>query len=912
MSFRNIIEANDIKVNNITDANKIKVNSIEATDISAMDTSTKTLTMNGALYANNTKGENGQVLASTGDGIQWTNTTGHGPWNTDSQNDLYYNGKVGIGTNNPTKTLDVNGDVRTKTLDVNGDVHISGAIHASNGSGSDKQVLSSTGNGLKWVNEDGVGPWDTTGDNVFYDKSNGKVGIGTDDPTEKLHVNGDIKIDGGINMSGKLCLEGGTGANGQFLMSQGPNALPVWANIDSSNNGTPSIIRTSTWTDISTNNYIYYVDKNGENNIGKVGIGIETPGYTLDVNGDVHISGALHDANDSSGNYGQVLSSTGNGLEWINEDGVGPWDTSGSHVYYDKNNGNVGIGTNNPTKTLHVEGDIYITGAIHDKNNISGTSGQVLSSTGVGLEWVNEDGVGPWDTSGNHVYYNKSNGNVGIGIDNPTKTLDVSGNVRIYGALHDKTDSSGTSGQVLSSTGDGLEWVNEDGVGPWNTSGNHVYYNKSNGNVGIGIDNPTKTLDVSGNVRIYGALHDKTDSSGNNGQVLSSTGDGLAWVDTTSHGPWDTSGNHVYYNTGNVGIGSNIPQAKLDVAGDSLINGVTVGRGPGGPTDLLNTVLGKGAFKKNTTGEYNAAIGYLAMEQNTTGMYNVACGAQSLTGNKTGQRNIAVGYSALNLSDVTSDNIAVGYNALHYLSLSSSTNNVAVGNDALKYNNGGEKNVAIGNEVLKNTTFNNVFGNTSGSCNTAVGYGAGINNQHGRRNTFIGCGAKNANANSNKVNQIVIGCDAVGNNDNEITLGDTQIQTLRCMASTISSLSDARDKKNIIDIPYGLDLINNLQPRQFTWDIRGETENNPHQGTSRVGFIAQEVQSVLGEDNSVLNMIHSSNPEKLELSYTQLIPVLTKAVQELSSQLTAEKEKTAILESKLTTIEARLAALEAK
>ena len=94
--------------------------------------------------------------------------------------------------------------------------------------------------------------------------------------------------------------------------------------------------------------------------------------------------------------------------------------------------------------------------------------------------------------------------------------------------------------------------------------------------------------------------------------------------------------------------------------------------------------------------------------------------------------------------------------------------------------------------------------------------------------------------------------------------------------------------------------------------MRGETDSNPHQGTTRVGFIAQEVQTVLGEDNAVLNMVYEANPEKLELSYVQLVPVLTKAVQELSSQLTAEKQKTSALESKITTIEARLAALEAK
>ena len=67
--------------------------------------------------------------------------------------------------------------------------------------------------------------------------------------------------------------------------------------------------------------------------------------------------------------------------------------------------------------------------------------------------------------------------------------------------------------------------------------------------------------------------------------------------------------------------------------------------------------------------------------------------------------------------------------------------------------------------------------------------------------------------------------------------------------------------------------------------MRGETDDNPNQGTTRIGFIAQEVLTTLGEDNVVLNMINKGNPEKLLLSYTQLIPVLTKAIQELTSKL---------------------------
>ena len=236
--------------------------------------------------------------------------------------------------------------------------------------------------------------------------------------------------------------------------------------------------------------------------------------------------------------------------------------------------------------------------------------------------------------------------------------------------------------------------------------------------------------------------------------------------------------------------------------------------------------------------------------------------------------------------------------------------NIAIGKDALKDNNTGNGNVAVGSGALQQTVGN---GNNApaGNSNVAIGSNAGYANTTGNRSIYIGDGADGQAGSNALSNAVVIGFNAKGSGSNQITLGNGSITSLRCQMTSITGLSDKRDKKNIVDIPYGLELINNLQPRQFTWDIRGVTEDNPHQGTTRVGFIAQEVQTVLGKDNNVLNMVYDVNPEKLELSYSQLVPVLTKAVQELSSELTAEKEKTALLESKLTTFEARLAALEA-
>jgi hypothetical protein len=52
------------------------------------------------------------------------------------------------------------------------------------------------------------------------------------------------------------------------------------------------------------------------------------------------------------------------------------------------NNTGLGIGTDAPTQKLHVSGNVRVTGAYYDSNNEAGTSGQVLTSTGSGTDWV--------------------------------------------------------------------------------------------------------------------------------------------------------------------------------------------------------------------------------------------------------------------------------------------------------------------------------------------------------------------------------------------------------------------------------------------------------------------------------------------------------------------------------------------
>jgi hypothetical protein len=118
-----------------------------------------------------------------------------------------------------------------------------------------------------------------------------------------------------------------------------------------------------------------------------------------------------------------------------------------------------------------------------------------------------------------------------------------------------------------------------------------------------------------------------------------------------------------------------------------------------------------------------------------------------------------------------------------------------------------------------------------------------------------------------------------------VTFGNASITVLRAAVTTITSLSDARDKTDIVDLPLGLEFVNDLRPVKFTWEQR---DSNPvKDGTSEAGFIAQEVQQVEEYHNAseYLGLIYDENPDKLEMTPGKLIPVLVKAIQELTARV---------------------------
>jgi hypothetical protein len=402
---------------------------------------------------------------------------------------------------------------------------------------------------------------------------------------------------------------------------------------------------------------------------------------------------------------------------------------------------------------------------------------------------------------------------------------------------------------------------------------------------------------------------------GTNGQALVSDGTDISW--------------------GSAGASS------LDGLSDALVENQSVwlGSDPSSTTNQAWYSVGVGttALDSATTGDNNVAVGYNALTAQTTGYNNIAVGSKALAANISGYGNVAIGVECL--EDFTGiDNTAVGYGAMK--EAATAEYNVAIGNLAMKSNTTCDNNTAVGYQAMEaldatsHTNGNNVAVGahaleacTTGINHTMIGTDAGKNGTTFTGNTLIGkhngqniTGNNNAgvgyNGSDGATGSTNCGCwgysaaNSAADASNEVTLGNPSISNLRCNDTSISGLSDQRDKTQIEDLPdaAGLDFINSIQPRTFYWDRREWYENGVPDGSKvktnykrwkensgqRMGFIAQEVQPAIAglkymEDSGVVN----GNAEKLEFAPSHLITPLVKAVQQLSAEVESLKAQLA-------------------
>jgi hypothetical protein len=125
--------------------------------------------------------------------------------------------------------------------------------------------------------------------------------------------------------------------------------------------------------------------------------------------------------------------------------------------------------------------------------------------------------------------------------------------------------------------------------------------------------------------------------------------------------------------------------------------------------------------------------------------------------------------------------------------------------------------------------------------------------------------------------------------DNAYTCGTSALRWSDIWAvNGVIQTSDRRFKTNIKDLNYGLTAIMKLRPVTYNW-ISNDN------GT-RFGLIAQELKEVISE----VVYTGSDKNQNLGVAYSELIPVLIKAIQEQQEQIANQNAEISALKGQMT------------
>jgi hypothetical protein len=302
----------------------------------------------------------------------------------------------------------------------------------------------------------------------------GKVGIGTDSPTHKLHVAGTVKV------TGTQTFDVDSGGGSYIAINHAGNESWTW--------GAQSGSGSDDYLDVglsgSTRAMSWHED-------GKVGIGTSAPQAPLEVNGGVSMTGGwgrsmvlrhpfpmlIFQSEYSTDAFAGIGYDNSTGMHFmVNSPTIDPFTSSQTPAMTILDNKNVGIGTNNPTigklqvhgggasgsSTLHLQSDTstefnhsinsFNSNLTSGENNlfVLGKAGSTKNSGWIGYKWrsnasdTNQLTFGHWGN--NNIVNILGDGKMGVGTETPDTNFHIYSGAVGYGFKNQSQYGYGVEG----------------------------------------------------------------------------------------------------------------------------------------------------------------------------------------------------------------------------------------------------------------------------------------------------------------------------------------------------------------------------------------------------------------------------------------------------------------------------------
>jgi len=410
------------------------------------------------------------------------------------------NTNVGIGTTSPSYQLEVNNTTNENLA----------RFYRSNSATSISHLVS-TGRPQTRYSYDGQQTW-YVGNNlgtfgigtgylastppIFNITSTGNVGIGTTSPAAnyKLHVAGGIKATNFLDFNnnyGVRCLNTSNSAV-ELIKLNSSNQLQIGSQQSNSN---PTLISGSYITLEPTNFLGIPVEAVRVIDGGNVGIGTTSPSVKLDVDGNIKASqvGVTNIVTNRIVKFGGT---------YLDDSSI---TDNGSIVSFGSPIDVTGLATANAFRTDTSNNTDYNLFTRNSANNAVAYFQSANSSTNQPIAFFSYGSTTV--AQGSHVLVvgkDKSyfdNTNVGIGTTNPSQKLHVAGNIELQSAW-EIGSNDGSYWQRIRTEDSSVSTTNAFNFETRNGSGSFIKHMviRNDGNVGIGVTNPSYALQVGGSI----------------------------------------------------------------------------------------------------------------------------------------------------------------------------------------------------------------------------------------------------------------------------------------------------------------------------------------------------------------------------------------------------------------------------